>query len=160
MLYLELAVHFESWNFRQGVIRNALKRWGFSRYAARRKPSLTDEHIRLRIEWVERHFHLDFEDWCRVIWSHEIYIGDGYDNEVHVTRRMSLNVSALLLGARINVVLLVTMQVHMQVKIPFPWVKAQWGEGERVWKFAESHSPRPWDHFHFTSLSSTSLTIC
>lgn len=92
MSYLELALHFESWNVGQDAIRNALKRRGFSRYVARRKPPLTDEHTRLRLEWAERHFHFEFEDWCRVIWSDETYIGDGYVNKVHVTRRVSLKV--------------------------------------------------------------------
>ena len=62
MSYLELVLHFESWNCGQDSIRNALKRRGFSRYVARRKPPLTDEHTRLRLEWVERHIHSEFED--------------------------------------------------------------------------------------------------
>ncbi|KAI1002058.1 hypothetical protein K3495_g6148 [Podosphaera aphanis] len=61
MSYLELGVYFESWNIGRDAIRDTLKRRGFPRYIARRKPLLTNEQMRLRLEWVERYFHLDFE---------------------------------------------------------------------------------------------------
>ncbi|KAI1002155.1 hypothetical protein K3495_g6050 [Podosphaera aphanis] len=44
MSYLELSMHFDTWNVGQDAIRNALMRRGYSRFIPRCKPLLTDKH--------------------------------------------------------------------------------------------------------------------
>lgn len=50
---MELAINFPQQNFGEDATRNALKRRAYSRRIARKKPSLSDKHRRLRLEWAE-----------------------------------------------------------------------------------------------------------
>lgn len=56
-----------------------LKESGYGHWRAKKRPKLTEEHAKLRLEWAKKHKDWTFTEWAKVIWSDEssIEIGKG-----------------------------------------------------------------------------------
>lgn len=70
------------------TIRRVLSESGYHRRAARRKPYLRKDHIKLRQQWATKYKQWKYNHWQHIIWSDESYIHIG-DNKgrVYITRR-------------------------------------------------------------------------
>jgi hypothetical protein len=60
-----------NWNVSTDVIRNALKKEGFSRHIARRKSPLSEINRLRRLEWAWEHLNWIKEQWMIILWSDE-----------------------------------------------------------------------------------------
>ncbi|RYP69179.1 hypothetical protein DL769_005347 [Monosporascus sp. CRB-8-3] len=78
MGWLELSQRLFMGVFGMYVIRETLRRFGFRRRVARRKPPLSEANKQKRLAWALEHVNWTFEDWCRIIWSDETWITGGY----------------------------------------------------------------------------------
>lgn len=56
-----------------------LKESGYGHWRAKKRPKLTKEHAKLRLEWAKKHKDWTYEEWSKVIWSDEssIELGKG-----------------------------------------------------------------------------------
>jgi hypothetical protein len=70
------------------AIRNALRREGFSRRLAMRKPPITEQNRVKRLAFAHAHAHWTVEDWKQVLWSDETWITGGRHTRTWVTRRV------------------------------------------------------------------------
>jgi transposase len=68
-------------------IRLALKKLGFSRRVALRKPPLSDRNKALRLEWAREHIHWSEAQWWEILWSDETWVNAGKHRKVWITRR-------------------------------------------------------------------------
>lgn len=88
MSYLALAEGpFKDWHVGQYVIRNALRKEGFTRYVARAKPPLSEANIHNRLAWALEHRNWSFEQWCQILWTDETWVTGARHTRVWVTRR-------------------------------------------------------------------------
>lgn len=69
-------------------IRSTLRRHGFRRYVARRKPPLTPKHMEQRKKWAEEHVNWTLEQWRCVLWTDETWVTGGPHRKQYVTRRI------------------------------------------------------------------------
>lgn len=104
MSYFELSIHFSLWNVGETAIKCSLRRRGYSRCVARQKPPLSNAQKNKRLAWAHSHLNWTLEDWCRVLWSDETYIGDARPTSPHITRKVCLRLlfSRLRLFLRIG----------------------------------------------------------
>lgn len=68
------------------TIKKALNKRGMKRHVALRKPKLSDENKRARLEWCLTRQHWGPEDWSRVLWSDETWISTGKHRKTRVWR--------------------------------------------------------------------------
>lgn len=68
-------------------IRSTLRRLGFKRYIARRKPPLNDRQRALRLAWAEAHRDWTPEQWQQILWTDETWVTGGPHRQQYVTRR-------------------------------------------------------------------------
>lgn len=75
------------WHCTEYAIATAFKKEGFARYSAVRKPKLTDQQARIRLEWAEEHKNWTEEQWFQILWTDETWVQPGRHRKVKVTRR-------------------------------------------------------------------------
>ena len=68
-------------------IRYALYQRGYRRRIALKKPPLSDENKRRRLQWAEQHLHWSEEQWYHILWSDETWIKAGRHRRTLVTRK-------------------------------------------------------------------------
>ncbi|RYP16595.1 hypothetical protein DL765_005056 [Monosporascus sp. GIB2] len=86
--WLELSQRLFVGVFGLYVIRELLRRLGFRRRIARRKPPLSEANKLKRLAWALEHVNWSFEDWCRILWSDETWVTGGHHRKQYVTRRV------------------------------------------------------------------------
>ncbi|KXL47203.1 MAG: hypothetical protein FE78DRAFT_132636, partial [Acidomyces sp. 'richmondensis'] len=64
-----------------------LKKEGYGRRIARRKPLLTEAQKEARLQWANHHVDWSDRQWSRIIWTDEASIRCGYFGQVYVTRK-------------------------------------------------------------------------
>lgn len=67
------------------AIRTAFKE-GYCRAIRRRKPPLSEENQRKRLQWAQEHEHWTLEQWDEILWSDESWVQPGYHKKQWVTR--------------------------------------------------------------------------
>ena len=67
MSYDELARNLRWENIGKDAIRRELKKRGYSRRIALRKPPLTEETKPIRLEWAREHIHWSEEQWWKIL---------------------------------------------------------------------------------------------
>jgi hypothetical protein len=70
------------------AIRTAFKKEGFVRRLSRKKPPLTEEHRRKRLEWAQEHLNWIDEQWDTILWSDETWAQPGKHTRIWITRRI------------------------------------------------------------------------
>lgn len=88
MTFLDLALTLFNQLFGEYAIRYTLRRLGFKRHVARRKPPISEANRRKRLEWAESHKHWTPEQWGKVLWTDETWINGGHHRKQYVTRRI------------------------------------------------------------------------
>ena len=92
MTYLELATGpFKKWDVSERVIRDHLKKRGYSRHRAVSKPRLTESTRNRWKKWAEAHRFWSIDDWSRMLWTDETWQLDGRFTSIFVTRTVMLN---------------------------------------------------------------------
>lgn len=69
------------------ALARALKKRGYSRCKALRKPPLSDDTKRVRLAWALEHVNWTIEQWNRILWSDETWVTPGFHTRIWVTRR-------------------------------------------------------------------------
>jgi transposase len=85
--FLELSLTLFNMTFGLYAIRATLRRLGFRRCTARRKPPLTEKHKEERLRWAYEHLNWTWDQWCHILWSDETWITGGHHRRQWVTRR-------------------------------------------------------------------------
>jgi hypothetical protein len=62
------------------TIYRVLKSYGITNWRAKRRPELTEEHAKARLEWAKDHINWTEEDWSKIIWSDECSVEKGAGN--------------------------------------------------------------------------------
>jgi len=75
------------WDCLVYAIRNALRRAGFKRYVARRKPPIIEATYQKRLAFAERHIDWTLNDWKTILWSDKTWVTGGRHTRTWVTRR-------------------------------------------------------------------------
>ena len=75
------------WDVTEDAIRLALKKEGFSRRIARRKPPISETNRLLRLAWAHEHLNWTKEQWQTILWSDETWVNGSRHKKVYVTRR-------------------------------------------------------------------------
>jgi transposase len=70
------------------AIRAAFKKEGFVRRHARRKPPLSEQHQKDRLDWAWEHIFWTEEQWFEVLWSDETWVNPGSHTRAWITRRI------------------------------------------------------------------------
>ncbi|KAJ9292418.1 hypothetical protein DTO271G3_8799 [Paecilomyces variotii] len=86
MPYKKLIRHFNL-DISEAVLARALKKRGYSRYIARRKPPISEKNRQLRLAWAREHLNWSIEQWYNVLWTDETWVTAGRHTRVWVTRR-------------------------------------------------------------------------
>ena len=60
------------------ALTRALKKRGYTRCKALRKPPLSDEHRRVRLAWALEHVNWTIEQWNRILWTDETWVTSGF----------------------------------------------------------------------------------
>jgi hypothetical protein len=61
----------ERFGVRKDCIKLTLRRLGYSRRVALRKPPIFKKNRVLRLEWAREHIHWSKEQWDQILWSNE-----------------------------------------------------------------------------------------
>jgi hypothetical protein len=69
------------------AIRSTLRRLGFKRYVAQRKPPINEATREKRLQFALSHRDWTPEQWARILWSDETWITGGLHRKAYVTRR-------------------------------------------------------------------------
>ncbi|EEA20407.1 transposable element tc1 transposase, putative [Talaromyces marneffei ATCC 18224] len=69
------------------ALARALKKRGYTRCKALRKPPLSDEHKRVRLAWALEHVNWTIEQWNRILWTDETWVTSGFHKRIWVTRK-------------------------------------------------------------------------
>ncbi|KAL0929636.1 uncharacterized protein CTRU02_215535 [Colletotrichum truncatum] len=85
--FLQLSTTLFNANFGIYAIRAALRRLGFARRVARRKPPITEANRQKRLVWAYAHVNWTMEQWRGILWSDETWITGGHHRKQYVTRR-------------------------------------------------------------------------
>lgn len=70
------------------AIRTAFKKEGFVRRVSRRKPSLSEENRKKRLEWAQEHKDWTDEQWDKILWSDETWAQPGRHTKIWTTRKI------------------------------------------------------------------------
>ena len=76
------------WNCGEKAIRAAFQKEGFVRRIARRKPPLTEQHRKDRLDWAWEHLFWSDKQWSEVLWSEETWVNPGKHTKAWVTRKI------------------------------------------------------------------------
>ncbi|KAI1005570.1 hypothetical protein K3495_g2647 [Podosphaera aphanis] len=71
----------------EDVIRNEMKKRGFSRRIAQPKPPLNSENKAKRRHFARDDLHWTVNDWMNVLWTDETWVTDGRHTRCWVTRK-------------------------------------------------------------------------
>ena len=72
----------------KNTVRKYLKKAGYLRFRARKKPFLIERHKLARLKWAKEHEHWTKKDWSRVIWTDEATFETGLDSRsCYVSRK-------------------------------------------------------------------------
>ena len=69
-------------------IKRALKKRGYQRRVALRKPPVTEKNRVLRLEWAREHLHWTEEQWYSILWTDETWVNPGHHRKIWVTRKV------------------------------------------------------------------------
>ena len=69
------------------ALARALKKRGYSRCKALRKPPLTPANKRARLAWAFEHLNRTYDQWSRILWTDETWITSGFHKRIYVTRK-------------------------------------------------------------------------
>lgn len=69
------------------AVRNALRKAGFRRRVARRKPPISEANRIIRLNWALEHLHWTLDDWKKILWSDETWVNGDRHTKTYVTRR-------------------------------------------------------------------------
>lgn len=70
------------------AIRTAFKKEGYVRRLSRRKPPISEENRKKRLEWAKEHIDWTNEQWDEILWSDETWAQPGRHTRVWVTRKI------------------------------------------------------------------------
>jgi len=70
------------------AIRTAFKKEGFARRVSRKKPPLSEENRKKRLEWAKEHVDWTDEQWDEILWSDETWAQPGRHTRIWVTRKI------------------------------------------------------------------------
>ena len=73
------------------AIRHALRKEGYVRGTARRKPPLSPKQIHDRLEWAWAHWLWTNDQWDNILWSDESWVQPGRHTKQWVTRKKGLS---------------------------------------------------------------------
>jgi transposase len=68
-------------------VKYALHSRGYRRRVALRKPPLSEENKKNRLEWAREHLHWSEEQWSTILWSDETWVKAGRHRKTLVTRK-------------------------------------------------------------------------
>jgi len=85
MRYEEVAQTL-GWHVSASAIRRALKKEGFSRHVARRKPPISEANRVARLQWAREHLDWTREQWETILWTDETWVTAGNHTRIWVTR--------------------------------------------------------------------------
>jgi transposase len=68
------------------MVDAALKKRGYNRRIALRKPALTPAHRRARLKWVEEHVNWTIKQWEGILWSDKTWVTSGQHRKAYVWR--------------------------------------------------------------------------
>lgn len=68
-------------------IKRALKRRGYSRRIALRKPPISEANRIIRLTWAHEHVHWTKEQWYEILWSDETWVTGGHHRKIYITRK-------------------------------------------------------------------------
>ena len=71
----------------EAIIRRALRKEGYFRRIARKKPPISEKNARLRLAWALEHVNWTREQWDLILWTDETWVTDGRHRRVWVTRK-------------------------------------------------------------------------
>jgi hypothetical protein len=69
------------------ALARALKKRGYTRCIALRKPPLSDHNKRVRLAWALEHVNWTTEQWNQILWSDETWVTSGFHKRIYVTRK-------------------------------------------------------------------------
>ncbi len=85
MPYHQLAVRM-GWDVSESTIRKALRKEGFSRHIAQRKPPISEVNRLARLCWAWEHVDWTREQWNSILWTDETWVTAGKHTRIWVTR--------------------------------------------------------------------------
>jgi hypothetical protein len=68
-------------------VRQTLRRLGYRRCVAIRKPPISEANRRARLQWATEHRHWTRDQWDTILWSDETWVTAGPHSRVWVTRK-------------------------------------------------------------------------
>ncbi|KAF6802683.1 hypothetical protein CPLU01_16146, partial [Colletotrichum plurivorum] len=86
--FLQLSIALFNAVFGMYAIRAALRRLGFKRCIARRKPPINEQTRQRRLAWAQEHRYWTIDQWRSILWSDETWITGGHHRKQYVTRRL------------------------------------------------------------------------
>ena len=84
MTYKELGQVFD---IGPDCVRRALKKRGYSRRVALRKPPISEANRIARLEWAHEHLHWSEEQWYKILWTDETWVKAGRHRKTWITRK-------------------------------------------------------------------------
>lgn len=86
MTLLEVSVTL-AYNVGPGAIEHALKKHGYYRRLARRKPPISEKNRAIRLRWAIEHQDWTSEQWAKILWTDETWVTGGRHTRTWVTRK-------------------------------------------------------------------------
>ena len=83
-------------------VKHALRKRGYNRRVALRKPPLSQKNIDARLEWAREHLYWTEQQWQQILWSDESWIKPGTHRKVFITRRPGEELDPTCLVERIQ----------------------------------------------------------
>ena len=77
MPYWRPAIELKFSGIGEYAIRSALRRAGYKRYVALRKPPISEKNRQLRLEFALEHLNWTDEQWDAILWSDETWVTPG-----------------------------------------------------------------------------------
>ncbi|KAL3424953.1 hypothetical protein PVAG01_04234 [Phlyctema vagabunda] len=81
-----LAIELEWEGIGVSAIKSALRRIGYKRYVALRKPPISEKNARLRLKFALEYVNWTDEQWDEILWSDETWVTPGSYRKTYVTR--------------------------------------------------------------------------
>ncbi|KDN65753.1 hypothetical protein CSUB01_07534 [Colletotrichum sublineola] len=85
--FLQLSCWLFQGIFGEYTIRSTLRRLGFRRHVARRKPIISEATRQARLAWALAHINWTISDWMGILWTDETWVNGTNHRKVYVTRR-------------------------------------------------------------------------
>lgn len=86
MRFVDLASHLFGGKYGEYAIRYTLRRRGYRRYIARRKPPITEANRQKRLAWAQEHISWTPQQWASILWTDETWVTGGHHRRQWVTR--------------------------------------------------------------------------